>query len=59
MKTIYSAPNYKHMHMTYSTCISAYYIFMHIYRTDEMEVRSEYTGEQSLLYLNTGSMIHN
>ena len=46
--------NYVHMCMTCSTCISAYYVFMHIFRTDEMEVRNEYIGEQSLLYLMCG-----
>ena len=51
MKTIYDAHNYVHMRMTHSTCISAYYVFMHIFRTDEMELRNEYIGEQSLLYL--------
>ena len=46
---IYNACNYVHMYMTCSTCI---YACLHAhFRTDEMEVGNEYSGEQSLLYL--------
>ena len=43
---------------TCSQCTSADYVFLHIFRADEMKVRNEYIGEQSLLYLDTGSLIH-